>query len=108
MSRLHDLAIAVRAKILHREIEALKRRAQRRMLNRRHVPSAYLVPGYPGIDASVQTFAEPVAAVLWFRVALLLVVFGAGVLFADVVRPAAPAAAPADLVCPLPNDFSQQ
>jgi hypothetical protein len=43
MSRLHSLAFIVRGALLNRELDALRRRAGLRP----HVPSAYLVPGYP-------------------------------------------------------------
>jgi hypothetical protein len=91
MNRLQHLVFRVRGAMIRWEIAALQRRqlkAQRRFISRPHVPSAYLVADYPIYSEPLEDAA---ATVLWFRVALLVVAFAAGVLFADVARSTAPA-----------------
>jgi hypothetical protein len=88
MNRLARLVFRVRGALIRREIAALQRhqsKVRRALLARPHVPSAHLVPGSP-VGARARRDDAAVGA-LWFRLAVLVVTFAAGVLFADIAMP---------------------
>ena len=90
MSRLASLVFRVRGALIRREIAALQRhqlRVRRELLGRPHMPSAHLVPGYQVGAEHRRPLEDAAAGALWFRLAVLVVTFAAGVLFADVAIP---------------------
>jgi hypothetical protein len=90
MNRLARLVFHVRGALIRREIAALQRhqlKVRRELLARPHVPSAHLVPGDPIDGARRRTLGDAAVGALWFRLAVLVVTFAAGVLFADVAIP---------------------
>jgi hypothetical protein len=90
MNRLAHLVFRLRGALIRREIAALQRhqlKVRRELLGRPHVPSAHLVPGYPGDAVRRRRLDDAAVGALWFRVAALVVTFAAGVLFADIAIP---------------------
>lgn len=97
MSRLGGVLSRLQGAALYRH----QVKVQRRILCRPHVPSTYLVAGYPADANLLQVLEEAEATEPWFRVVLLVLAFAAGVLVASILLQAAPSARleSNDLVC---------
>lgn len=113
MSRLQQLMSAVGRPLARLQTAAFERHqlaVQRRILHRPHVPSTYLVAGYPSDLEPLPVLQDVAFPPLWFSAALLLVAFSAGFLVADIVRPTTPAVTPdpIDLTCSTQYEPSPQ
>lgn len=92
MSRLHALVFKVRAANLHRQADALRRRAGLQP----HVPSVHLVPCYPLDPVVAPELEAPARLGPWFFAAALVLAFAAGCMVAGDRRPAPMVAAQDD------------